>query len=165
MARDSTRRAGWPSLLIWVPVSLATGAIGAVASRTAPEFYAALSRPDWAPPAAVFGPVWTTLYLMMGVAAWLAWRARTSTRFGLAHALFVAQLVANALWSWLFFEWHQGALAFAEILLLWLLIVATLLAFWRLSAVAGLLLIPYLAWVSFASALTFAVWQRNPALL
>ena len=79
--------------------------------------------------------------------------------------LFVAQLAVNALWSWLFFAWHRGAGAFADIVLLWLLIVATVIGFWRVRALAGVLLLPYLAWVSFASALNFAVWQLNPQVL
>jgi tryptophan-rich sensory protein len=79
--------------------------------------------------------------------------------------VFVAQLIANALWSWLFFAWQQGALAFVEVLLLWGLIVATVVAFWRLNVLAAVLLLPYLAWVTFAAALTFAVWQLNPDVL
>jgi tryptophan-rich sensory protein len=79
--------------------------------------------------------------------------------------LFVIQLAINALWSWLFFVWHRGALAFADVLLLWLLILATIVAFRRFSSLAAALLLPYLAWVTFASALTFAVWRRNPGLL
>ena len=80
-------------------------------------------------------------------------------------ALFVIQLMLNALWSWLFFGWHRGALAFADIVVLWLLIVATVLGFWRVRALAGALLLPYLGWVSFASALNFAVWHLNPQIL
>jgi translocator protein len=150
-------------LLAWLAVAFATGALGALASIEAASFYAQLNRPAWAPPASVFGPVWTTLYAMMGVAAWLVWR-----RTGAAHralALFLAQLVANALWSWLFFAWHQGALAFADVWLLLALIAATLLSFWRIHRVAGLLLVPYFFWVAFASVLTCAVWQNNPGAL
>jgi tryptophan-rich sensory protein len=79
--------------------------------------------------------------------------------------LFVAQLAANGLWSWLFFGWRLGAPAFADIVLLWVLLAATLAGFWRIRRSAGLLLLPYLAWVSFATALTWSVWQRNPQLL
>jgi len=75
------------------------------------------------------------------------------------------QLGVNSLWTWLFFVWRQGALAFGEILILWVLILFTAVAFWRVRPIAGALLIPYLAWVSFASALTYAIWQRNPAVL
>jgi tryptophan-rich sensory protein len=83
----------------------------------------------------------------------------------MALVLFMAQLAANALWSWLFFGWHQGGLAFAEVLLLWGMIIATVVAFWRVSRLAAALLIPYLAWVTFAAALNFTVWKLNPGLL
>lgn len=101
----------------------------------------------------------------MAIAAWLVWRAADfrTTRFPLT--LFLVQLALNALWSWLFFGWHHGALAFADILLLWVLIVATLIAFWRIRRLAGALLFPYLLWVSFASALNYSVWQLNPQVL
>ena len=99
----------------------------------------------------------------MGVAAWLVWRSPGSK--GVALGLFGAQLAVNALWSWLFFAWHRGALATVEVLVLLALIVATAAAFWRTSHLAALLLVPYLLWVSFASALTWAVWRSNPGLL
>ena len=150
-------------LLGWLAAAFAAGAVGAVASVDAASFYAQLNTPSWAPPASVFGPVWSALYLLMGVAAWLVWRSPGSKRVALG--LFAAQLGANALWSWLFFYWHRGALAAVEVLVLLLLIVATLAAFWRVSRLAAMLLVPYLLWVSFASALTWAVWWSNPALL
>lgn len=150
-------------LLVWLLVTFGAAAIGAIASVDAPGFYAQLSKPSWAPPAGVFGPVWTVLYSLMGVSAWLVWRAPRRNRAALA--LFVTQLVANALWSWLFFAWHKGALAAAEVLLLLALIAATLGAFWQSSRIAAILLVPYLLWVGFASALTWSVWQRNPGLL
>ncbi|MES2603949.1 MAG: TspO/MBR family protein [Pseudomonadota bacterium] len=146
-------------------VVFAAAALGAVASIDAAVFYAQLLRPDWAPPASVFGPVWSVLYLLMGISAWLVWRERSARHLEAALALFMAQLCANALWSWLFFGWHQGALAFAEVLVLLGLIVGTLAAFWRIRRLAAWLLVPYVLWVSFASALTWAVWQRNPGLL
>jgi tryptophan-rich sensory protein len=101
----------------------------------------------------------------MGIAAWLVWRADGFRAARGALTLFLVQLAPNALWSWLFFGWHRGALAFADILLLWVLIVVTLIAFWRVRALAGALLVPYLLWVSFASALNYAVWQLNPQSL
>jgi tryptophan-rich sensory protein len=143
--------------------AFAAGALGAVASVDAASFYAQLSKPSWAPPAPVFGPVWSALYTLMGVAAWLVWRSPGSTRGALS--LFGAQLAANALWSWLFFAWHRGALAAVEVLVLLVFIGATIWAFWRTSRLAALLLVPYLVWVSFASVLTWAVWQNNRALL
>ena len=150
-------------LLGWLLAAFAAGAVGAVASVDAASFYAQLSKPAWAPPAGVFGPVWSALYVLMGVAAWLVWR--TPGRQRAALGLFAVQLAANALWSWLFFAWHRGALAAAEVLVLLALIVATVAAFWRIRPLAALLLVPYLLWVGFASALTWAVWRANPGLL
>jgi len=124
-----------------------------------------LSRPAWAPPASAFGPVWSVLYLLMGLAAWLVWRNRDAVRLRLALTLFILQLCANALWSWLFFAWRNGAVASAEVLLLLALIAATIAVFWRISRLAGILMLPYFAWVTLASALTWSVWQRNPTAL
>ena len=123
------------------------------------------ARPEWAPPSSVFGPVWTVLYALMGIAAWLVWRERHTPGSRRALLLFGAQLVLNTLWSWLFFAWHQGGLAFLDIVVLWLLIVLTIVAFWRIRPLAGALLLPYLAWVTYAAALNLAVWRLNPQLL
>ena len=101
----------------------------------------------------------------MGVAAWLVWRARGFAGARSALLLFVVQLAANALWTWLFFVLRHGGLAFAEILVLWALILVTIGLFWRVSRAAATLLLPYLAWVSFASVLTLATWRLNPELL
>lgn len=152
-------------LVGWLALCFAASAVGAGASVQPNAFYTDLVQPAWAPPGWVFGPVWTLLYALMGIAAWLVWRTGGFQRNGRALWLFIVQLVVNALWSWLFFAWHQGALAFADILLLWVLIVATIVAFWRVRPLAGALLVPYLAWVSFAAALNWAVWQLNPAIL
>lgn len=152
-------------LVGWLVLTGVAAAVGAVASSDAPVFYGRLDLPSWAPPASVFGPVWTALYLMMAVAAWLVWRRHGFRGARGALALFVGQLALNGLWSWLFFAWRRGALAFAEIVLLWLVLVATVVAFRRLHAIAAALLLPYLAWVTFAGALTLATWQANPDLL
>lgn len=152
-------------LLGWALVTFTAAGLGAAGSAGSSTFYAGLERPMWAPPAWVFGPVWSTLYALMALAAWLVWRKRGWAGARTALVLFVVQLGANALWSWLFFTWHRGALAFAEVLLLWCLIVATVIAFRRASPLAAALLYPYLAWVTFASALTFAVWRLNPSML
>ena len=101
----------------------------------------------------------------MGVSAWLVWRVHGFAGARIALLVFVGQLAANALWTWIFFVWKQGGLAFAEILLLWVLIVATIVLFWRVSRLSSVLLVPYLAWVSFASALTLSSWRLNPGLL
>jgi tryptophan-rich sensory protein len=105
------------------------------------------------------------LYFLMAVAAWLVWREHGFRGAPTALWLFVIQLFANALWTWLFFVLHLGALSLAEIVVLWLLIAATIAAFWPLQRFAALLLVPYLAWVSFASALTLSLWRLNPSVL
>lgn len=152
-------------LVLWFCACFLVAAVGALASLQAGAFYAELVRPDWAPPAGVFGPVWTVLYAMMAIAASLVWKRRETQLARLALVFFVLQLVFNGLWSWLFFGWSQGALSFADILLLWALIAATLVLFWRSSPLAGTLLVPYLAWVTFASVLNYRIWQLNPSLL
>jgi tryptophan-rich sensory protein len=149
----------------WLVASFATGALGGLASVNAAGFYGQLVQPAWAPPAWLFGPVWSVLFVMMAVSAWLVWRRHGFAGAGRALSLFVAQLVANALWTWMFFAWRLGALALVEIAVLWLLIAATIAAFWPLHRLAALLLLPYLAWVSFAAALNAALWRLNPALL
>ena len=152
-------------LVGWLLACFAAAAVGGVASANAQGFYQQFDKPSWAPPPWLFGPVWSVLYLLMGIAAWLVWRDRGFAGARNALTLFVVQLAANALWTWLFFAWRRGALAFGEILVLWVLIAATLAAFWRIRPLAGALLVPYLLWVSFATALTFALWRLNPGLL
>jgi benzodiazapine receptor len=152
-------------LVAWLVVVFIAAGIGAAASVDAGPFYIQLDRPSWAPPPSIFGPVWTILYAMMGIAAWLIWRSGGFRAARFALSLFLAQLAFNALWSWLFFGWHRGALAFADILVLWVLIVATSIAFWRIRSLPGALLIPYFLWVSFACVLNYSVWQLNPRVL
>jgi translocator protein len=150
----------------WLALCFATASVGAVASANAKSFYSALVQPTWAPPGWLFGPVWTTLFILMAFAAWLVWRApaeAVARRWALG--LFVVQLAANALWSWLFFAWQKGGWAFAEVLVFWALIALTCAAFWRIRPLAGALLLPYLAWVAFASYLNWVLWQANPAVL
>ena len=119
------------------------------------------SRP-WNPPGWIFGPVWTALYAMMAVAAWLVWRHGGFASQRCPLGLFLVQLALNAVWTPLFFGLHSPGLAFAEIVLLWLAIVATLTAFGRVNRAAGWLLVPYLVWVSFAAILNFTLWRLNP---
>ena len=147
-------------LVLWLVVSLAAGWVG---SRFMPgEWYASLTKPAWTPPSAVFGPVWTALYVLMGVAAWLVWRKAGFSGAPTALGLFVAQLALNSLWSYLFFGLHRPGAAFVEIVVLWLVILATAVGFWRVRPAAGALLIPYLAWVAFASGLNYQLWRLNP---
>ena len=122
------------------------------------EWYATLEKPSWNPPAWIFGPVWTALYLMMALAAWLVWRR---VGWGWPLALYLVQLVLNAAWTPIFFGAHQLGWALVEILFLWLAILLTLRAFLPVDRLAGLLLVPYLAWVSFASFLNFTLWRLN----
>jgi tryptophan-rich sensory protein len=152
-------------LVVWMAIVFAAAAVGAIASSDASTFYSQLTRPQWAPPSSAFAPVWSILYFLMAISAWLVWRERDAAKSGSALTLFVAQLCANALWSWLFFAWHMGALAFAEVLVLLVLIAITISMFWRISRLAAVLLLPYFAWVAFASALTWSVWRSNPGVL
>lgn len=152
-------------LLAWLLLTFAAAAVGGLASVQAGTFYLDLARPAWAPPAWLFGPVWSVLYVLMSVAAWLVWRTNVGAGPRRALMLFSAQLTVNALWTWLFFVWHQGGLAFAEVLLLWAMILATIFHFAKISKLAAALLVPYLAWVSFAAALNFSLWQLNTGIL
>lgn len=152
-------------LVGWLLLCFAVSAVGALGSMNAPAFYGQLVQPSWAPPPWLFGPVWTALYAMMGVAAWLVWRTGGWAKNRLALSLFLVQLALNGLWSWLFFAWQLGALAMADIAALWVLILLTLIVFWRVRPWAGMLLLPYLLWVGFASALNFNLWQNNPLIL
>jgi len=155
------------ALVGWIALSLLAGLFGGIASANDATFYAQLDRPAWAPPSWLFAPVWTTLYTLMGIAAWLVWRERARDRqlASVALALFVAQLVLNALWTWIFFTWRRGGLALIEIVVLGIVLLATTVAFGRVRRAAALLLLPYLAWVLFATALTASIWRRNPGLL
>lgn len=161
----SLRASSILGLVGWSAIAAGAAAIGGMAAANSREFYASLQRPEWAPPGSVFGPVWTVLYLTMAVAAWLVWRARSYVGARIAIGLFLVQLCLNVLWTWLFFAWHQGALALADVVLLWVAVAMTINMFWRVRALAGALLVPYLAWVSFATALTYAVWKGNPGIL
>lgn len=152
-------------LLAWYAITFAAAGIGALASSGADTFYAQLARPAWAPPASLFGPVWTLLYAMMAFAAWLVWKVRGTSTAPRTLALYGAQLVVNAAWSWLFFGMRSGGAAFAGAVLLFALVAATAAAFWRVRPLAGMLLVPYLAWVGFACILTYTTWRMNPQLL
>jgi tryptophan-rich sensory protein len=124
-------------------------------------WYGALTKPSWNPPNWVFGPVWGLLYLLIAIAAWLVWREKGFAGAGMALAIFGIQLVLNAAWSWIFFGLHELGFALVEILVLWGAILWTILAFWRVTTVSGILLIPYLLWVTFASVLNFTLWNLN----
>ena len=133
---------------------------------TTPEiegWYRTLTKPAWNPPDSIFGPVWTTLYLMMAIAAWWIWKPTGFVGSARPLILFLTQLILNVAWSWVFFGLHEPGWAFIEIIVLWLAIVTTMVAFFRRSRVAGWLMVPYLAWVSFAGVLNFTIWRLNLA--
>jgi benzodiazapine receptor len=150
------------SLLVAVlSVEAVGGASALVAGGDFRAYFDSLRKPPLTPPPAAFGPAWTTLYLLMGIAVWLIWRRRIDERTAAALGLFVAQLVLNAMWSIVFFGRHKAGWALLEIVLLWMTILATILSFWRLRPLAGALLLPYLAWVSFATYLNAGIWRLN----
>ena len=149
-------------LAISVGICFAAAGIGSLFTTPAiGGWYASLNKPAWNPPNRVFGPVWSLLYLMMAIAAWLVWRRAGAAPVVLPLTLFGLQLAANVLWSVLFFGLKMPGAAFGDIVVLWCLILATCITFWWISPLAGVLLLPYLGWVTFASALNFAIWRMN----
>jgi benzodiazapine receptor len=158
----SVPRFGWPEFAAALVSLAAVTAVALFGAQFMPgAWYAALVKPEWNPPNWVFGPVWTTLYLMMALAAWRVWRVAGIRPARTAFLLYFTQLVFNALWSMLFFGWQRPDLAFAWIVVLLALILATALAFRRHDRVAGWLFAPYALWVSFAAFLNFTLWRLN----
>ena len=143
----------------WLALTFGAAWLG---SRFLPdEWYKRLTKPTWNPPNWIFAPVWTVLYLLMAAAAWLVWRRYGITGAVLPLVLFVVQLLLNAAWTWSFFGLHRPGAALIDIVVLWVTLLTTLILFWRLEPLAGILLAPYLAWVSFATALNWAIWRMN----
>lgn len=135
---------------------------GYIGSRfPADEWHAALSKPSWNPPNWLFGPVWSVLYLLMAISVWLVWREKGTSGAILPLGIFLLQLILNAAWSWLFFGLHKPMWAFAEIIALWLAILVNVILFWRINTIGGMLLVPYLAWVTFAAFLNYTLWRLN----
>ena len=165
MATASMRRSPMQSglmLLFFLFVCFAAAGIGSWwTASSLSTWYQALDKPSWNPPDAVFGPVWTTLYIMMAVSAWFVWKQGPPPAPGVVWPPFSAQLALNTAWSGVFFGLRQPGWAFAELLLLWLAIAATIAVFRRRSRAAAWLLAPYLAWVTFAGALNFMIWRLN----
>lgn len=149
----------WLGLVVWLLVTFSAASTGALFMPDA--WYVGLNKPWWNPPNWVFGPVWSILYAMMAVAAWLVWRRGGFLIQRRALVPFLIQLALNAAWTPLFFGLHLPAMAFLEILFLWAAIAATLAAFFRVCRLAGWFLVPYLAWASFAAALNFTLWRLN----
>ncbi|NBS67565.1 tryptophan-rich sensory protein [bacterium] len=153
----------WLALFLWIMTCQLAGIIGSAFSLSAiPTWYETLTKPFLTPPGWVFGPVWTTLYVLMGCAAFFIWKkARKTSRGKIALVIFGLQLALNTLWSILFFGAQNIAAALAEIVILWMAIATTIILFWRISKTAAWLLVPYLLWVSFATYLTYAFWTLN----
>jgi tryptophan-rich sensory protein len=150
----------WLVLAGFILLCLAAGGLGGFASSSAIDgWYRTIAKPSWNPPDWVFGPVWTALYIMMAVAAWLVWR--TGDRVRPALTLFFIQLALNFAWTWLFFNMQSPGLALIEVALLWAGVFLTMLAFFGRHKTAGWLFVPYLAWVSFAAVLNAAIWMLN----
>jgi len=152
-----------PKLIISVLVCVAAGFVGSLATmKSIPTWYAGLKKPPFSPPNTIFGPVWTALFIMMAVAAFLVWRRGFETEpVKIALIVFGAQLIFNVLWSVLFFGLKMPGLAFLEIILLWVLILATILLFRKASIPAAWLMVPYILWVSFAAVLNYSLWRLN----
>ena len=149
-------------LFISFLVCFSAAAIGSLTTTPQiPNWYADLAKPIWTPPNWLFGPVWTILFSLMAIAAWLVWRKHGMKKARRALVWFGIQLVLNSLWSVLFFGWNNPGAAAAEILLLWLTILVTMVTFSKKSKAAGLLLVPYFLWVSFAMVLNISIWQMN----
>jgi translocator protein len=150
-------------LIIAIVVSELAGIIGSVfTTPSIAGWYAGIVKPALNPPAWVFGPVWTTLFVLMGISAFLIWRKGLDRKdVKIALGIFLGQLVLNTLWSIIFFGLHSPGGAFIEIIFLWLAILATIIAFAKISKPAMWLLLPYILWVSFAGYLNYSIWMLN----
>ncbi|MFH0971391.1 MAG: TspO/MBR family protein [Candidatus Micrarchaeota archaeon] len=153
----------WKKLLVSIIGCELAGGIGAIfTSPNIPTWYAALAKPSFSPPNWVFFPVWTTLYLMMGVSVYLVWNREKNKQAEMGLKFFGVQLLLNILWSFLFFGMKSPFLGLIGIIALWLSIALTIRQFWKINRNAAYLLVPYILWVSFAAILNFSVWQLNP---
>lgn len=149
-------------LIIAIAVPLLVGfSAGQFTAAEIPTWYASIKKPSWNPPSWVFAPVWTTLYVMMGIAWFLIWKAPATEMKKWGMILFVLQLVLNFFWTFIFFAKHQPGAAFIEIVVLWLAILCTIIAFSKINKTAAWLLVPYISWVSFAAILNYTIWQLN----
>lgn len=159
-ANDTHAQRHWPMLLFFLALMYGAGALGGAA--TFPEiggWYAALAKPAWTPPNGIFAPVWNTIFALTALATWLVWRRAGSRREWVVP--FALQWALNVGWSFAFFALHSPGAGLVVIAALWLALAACIRAYWRVRPLAGALLLPYIAWVSFASALNFAIWRLN----
>ena len=150
------------SLIIFIVLCFSAAAIGTFSTADSLRtWYPTLRKPSWNPPSKVFAPVWTILYAMMAVAGWMVWERVPHKGFSLPMGQFLGQLALNTAWSWIFFGLRNPGGAFIEVIILWVFIMLTMVSFWAVYWVAGLLFLPYLLWVSFATVLNFVVWWLN----
>lgn len=150
------------NLTLSIMLALSAGAVGGVlTAKSIPNWYRTLNKPAWNPPNWVFGPVWSALYVLMGVSAWMVWERAGVGGTPWWLVIYLIQLGLNLAWSLIFFGMQQPKWAFIEIIFLWLSILATIIAFWPISPLAACLLLPYLAWVSFAGVLNASIWRLN----
>lgn len=150
-------------LVISLAIPLVVGGTSGFFTVTGVEsWYQHINKPSWNPPNAIFGPVWTSLYILMGIALYLVWKADTSSELKkIAFVFFAIQLAFNFCWSFIFFRLHQPGWAFAEIIVMWAFILATIFAFAQVNKLAAWLLVPYISWVSFAAVLNYTIWRMN----
>ena len=152
----------WIGLILFLLGCFSVAGLGSFATTPEiPTWYATLRKPAWNPPNWLFGPVWTALYAAMAIAAWIVWKRTGWSGSNDALWLFVIQLALNLAWSFIFFRFHSPRWAFVEIVALWIAIAATLAKFAGISRVSAMLLAPYLAWVTYAATLNFAIWRMN----
>jgi len=156
------RMADWIALIIsFVICFVAAGVGGLLTSRAIEEWYRGLTKPSWNPPEWAFGPVWTVLYILMAISAWLVWEEGGFDEQLIPLAVFGVQLALNVIWSGVFFYKRMILGGLVEVVAFWFAILATIIAFWSASEIAALLLIPYIAWVSIASYLNYTIWRLN----
>jgi translocator protein len=149
-------------VILSIAVVQLTGIIGSVFTTSSIDtWFTTIVKPEWNPPSWVFGPVWIALYTLMGIASFLVWQKKELSNVKIALSVYGVQLVLNALWSILFFGLKNPGLAFAEIIVLLIFIIITTILFWRINTVAGILMLPYIAWVTFATFLNYTIWQLN----
>ena len=150
-------------LIIAIAIPLAVGATSGFFTATGVEsWYQTINKPSWNPPGWIFGPVWTTLYVMMGIALFFVWKsAATELLKRTAISLFAVQLLLNFFWSFIFFDQHQSGWALVEIITMWVSILLTIFSFAQVSKTAAWMLVPYISWVSFASILNYTIWKLN----
>lgn len=149
-------------LAFFIAVCFLAAAIGSRLGDAGPSnWYASLRKPSGTPPGWVFAPVWTVLYLCMAIAAWLVWQSAGWQGGSQALILWSAQLAVNVVWTWLFFGLHRPEWALADVIILWILILLTMLAFQPISTAAAWLLVPYLLWVAYAARLNYLLWRLN----